>query len=67
MFVACGIWCLAGVSSVSPSAEPTAIIPTGNCAMTTKTGSQVANKIERKRCVICVIVQLIFQPWVKVL
>ena len=23
MFVACGIWCLAGVSSVSPSSEQT--------------------------------------------
>ena len=25
MFVACGIWCLADVSSVSPSSEQTAI------------------------------------------
>ena len=25
MFVACGIWCLAGVSSVSPSSEQTAL------------------------------------------
>ena len=26
MFVACGIWCLADVSSVSPSSEQTAVI-----------------------------------------
>ena len=25
MFVACGIWCLADVSSVSPSSEQTAV------------------------------------------
>ena len=35
--------------------------------MTTKAGSHVANKIERKRSVSCVIVQLFFRPWVKVL
>ena len=28
MFVACGIWCLADVSSVSPSSEQTLSAPT---------------------------------------
>ena len=31
MFVACGIWCLADVSSVSPSSEQTVCVTVCNC------------------------------------
>ena len=32
MFVACGIWCLADVSSVSPSSEQTGTAYSENCS-----------------------------------
>ena len=31
MFVACGIWCLADVSSISPSSEQTAWVVGADC------------------------------------
>ena len=37
MFVACGIWCLADVSSVSPSSEQTAIYKSVNASFDLRT------------------------------
>ena len=40
MFVACGIWCLADISSVSPSSEQTGKV-------STLAGSNVSRKVDR--------------------
>ena len=38
MFVACGIWCLADVSSVSPSSEQTGDMWANQCFLNQLTG-----------------------------